>query len=299
MNTGTLPNIERGKQSRGSHESVSTTVSRRPASSIESVMSNETDQSSYNQGLVPLQARSVFEEGDRLQPVLEDDPASFNLLSPSGEERKGFNLERRAQEMLSGAHLQEIFAEPSTMLKFTRFLSQHRPQSVPLLIYYLNAMKSIKAIKYANAVAESLRPIDDLDFTTKVVETTVNTALEIRAREAFDTITREDLPAYCAHAFIQTVNLSLRARVTGVMPAHLRDASEGLAEVFCLTDPSRRDNPIVFSSEEFHRTTQYGVDYALGRNCRFLQGPGTDRNSVRRLKAACDAGRECVEVFLN
>jgi hypothetical protein len=261
-------------------------------------MSVETDQSSY-QGLVPLQARSVLDEADRLQPVLEDDPASFELVSAPSDESKGFYLERRSEDMLSGAHLEEIFADPSTMLKFTRFLSQHRPQSIPLLIYYLDAMKSIKAIKYANAIAESLAPIEDLDFTTHAVHKTANSMLEKRAKDAFDAITEEDLPAYVAHVFIQVVNLSLRCRVTGTMPAHLREASEGLAEVFCLTDPSRKDNPIVFASEEFHRTTQYGVEYAIGRNCRFLQGPSTNKNSVRRLKQACEAGRECVEVFLN
>lgn len=35
----------------------------------------------------------------------------------------------------------------------------------------------------------------------------------------------------------------------GTLAPHLREASEGLAEVFCLTDPSRPDNPIVFASE--------------------------------------------------
>jgi hypothetical protein len=261
-------------------------------------MSAETDHSSY-QGLVPLQARSLLEEHDRLQPVLEDDPASFDLVSPAGNDSKGFYLERRSEEMLSGAHLEEIFADPSTMLKFTRFLSQHRPQSIPLLIYYLDSMKSIKAIKYANAIAESLSPIQGLEFTDNAVDKTANVALEKRAKEAFDAIAQDDLPAYVAHVFIQVVNISLRCRVTGTMPAHLRDASEGLAEVFCLSDPSRKDCPIVFASEEFHRTTQYGVEYAIGRNCRFLQGPSTNKNSVRRLREACEQGRESVEVFLN
>lgn len=29
--------------------------------------------------------------------------------------------------------------------------------------------------------------------------------------------------------------------------------SEGLAETFCLTDPSRRDNPIIFASDGMYR----------------------------------------------
>lgn len=50
---------------------------------------------------------------------------------------------------------------------------------------------------------------------------------------------------------------------------------------------------------EFHRTTQYGMSYVIGRNCRFLQGPRTIRHSVRRLKDAIEAGKEHYEVFLN
>ena len=50
---------------------------------------------------------------------------------------------------------------------------------------------------------------------------------------------------------------------------------------------------------EFHRTTQYGMSYAIGRNCRFLQGPKTNQHSVRRIKEAVEAGKEHCEVFLN
>lgn len=50
---------------------------------------------------------------------------------------------------------------------------------------------------------------------------------------------------------------------------------------------------------EFHRTTQYGVNYAIGRNCRFLQGPKTNRNSVARFGASIREGKDHSEVFLN
>ena len=50
---------------------------------------------------------------------------------------------------------------------------------------------------------------------------------------------------------------------------------------------------------EFHRTTQYGVNYAIGRNCRFLQGPRTDPISIKRMREAVEAGKDHHEVFLN
>lgn len=50
---------------------------------------------------------------------------------------------------------------------------------------------------------------------------------------------------------------------------------------------------------EFTRTTQYGMSYIIGRNCRILQGPKTSPFSVRRIRNAVEAGQEHCEVFLN
>lgn len=53
-----------------------------------------------------------------------------------------------------------------------------------------------------------------------------------------------------------------------------------------LTDPSKDDNPIVFANKAFLDLTGYEEDEVLGRNCRFLQGAQTDRNSVAELREA-------------
>ncbi|ETW12599.1 sensory box histidine kinase [Roseivivax marinus] len=51
-----------------------------------------------------------------------------------------------------------------------------------------------------------------------------------------------------------------------------------------LTDPRLDDNPITYVNEAFFRTTQYSRDFALGRNCRFLQGPDTRPEDVQALR---------------
>lgn len=107
----------------------------------------------------------------------------------------------------------------------------------------------MKAISYSNAIAEALEPIDGFDFTTGTAKTTLNEDLEQKSKQAFEKMVQEDLPAYVAQTYIQTVSVSIQKRITGTLPPHLREASDGLAEVFCLTDPSRPDNPIVFASE--------------------------------------------------
>ncbi|WP_442981316.1 PAS domain-containing protein [Rhizobium sp. S152] len=49
-----------------------------------------------------------------------------------------------------------------------------------------------------------------------------------------------------------------------------------------ITDPRLRDNPIVFSNKAFATRTGYSRKETLGRNCRFLQGPGTCTTNVKR-----------------
>ena len=51
-----------------------------------------------------------------------------------------------------------------------------------------------------------------------------------------------------------------------------------------ITDPSLPDNPIVYVNKAFERITQYTADYAIGRNCRFLQGPETAEEDVQTIR---------------
>lgn len=56
-----------------------------------------------------------------------------------------------------------------------------------------------------------------------------------------------------------------------------------------ISDPSLPDNPIIFVSPEFERQTGYSAEEAIGRNCKFLQGPGTDPNAISALRHALAA----------
>jgi PAS domain S-box-containing protein len=64
-----------------------------------------------------------------------------------------------------------------------------------------------------------------------------------------------------------------------------------------ITDPRQPDNPIVFANAAFARLTGYRRADIIGQNCRFLQGPATDRDEVTRLRAAIKA-RETIELEL-
>ena len=53
-----------------------------------------------------------------------------------------------------------------------------------------------------------------------------------------------------------------------------------------ITDPRQPDNPIVFVNDAFCRLSGYERAEIVGHNCRFLQGPRTDRESVAKVRAA-------------
>ncbi|WP_342636469.1 PAS domain-containing protein [Methylobacterium nonmethylotrophicum] len=57
-----------------------------------------------------------------------------------------------------------------------------------------------------------------------------------------------------------------------------------------MTDPALPDNPIVFANPAFCHLTGYAADEVVGRNCRFLQGPGTDPSDVARVREAVGRG---------
>lgn len=62
--------------------------------------------------------------------------------------------------------------------------------------------------------------------------------------------------------------------------------------VIVLTDPRAEDNPITYVNGAFQRTTLYSRDYAIGRNCRFLQGEETSDDDVERIREGLRGDKE-------
>ena len=63
-----------------------------------------------------------------------------------------------------------------------------------------------------------------------------------------------------------------------------RQAISHIRMPLCISDPTQTDNPIVFANDAFCDLTGYSMEEVIGRNCRFLQGPGTTRDSIERLR---------------
>lgn len=66
-----------------------------------------------------------------------------------------------------------------------------------------------------------------------------------------------------------------------------------------VTDPRQPDNPIIFVNNAFINMTGYSRAEVMGRNCRFLQGPETDRGVVAQVRQAIAERREIATELLN
>lgn len=66
-----------------------------------------------------------------------------------------------------------------------------------------------------------------------------------------------------------------------------------------LTDPRLDDNPITYVNKAFEAATLYSRDYAVGRNCRFLQGPETDPKDIETLRRHLKSGQEFEITLVN
>ena len=54
-------------------------------------------------------------------------------------------------------------------------------------------------------------------------------------------------------------------------------------------DPHLPDSPMIYVSDEFEAQTGYSPEEAIGRNCRFLQGPDTNPDTVQAIRHALRA----------
>ena len=66
-----------------------------------------------------------------------------------------------------------------------------------------------------------------------------------------------------------------------------------------VSDPRQPGNPIILANQAFLNLCGLRADDVIGRNCRFLQGPGTDPAAVAELRDAVADARECTVEILN
>jgi len=66
-----------------------------------------------------------------------------------------------------------------------------------------------------------------------------------------------------------------------------------------ISNPRLPDNPIVECNAAFEALTGYARDEIIGRNCRFLRGPGTEADLTEELRAGIREGRPVLVEIIN
>ncbi|WP_224335639.1 bacterio-opsin activator domain-containing protein [Haloprofundus halobius] len=138
-------------------------------------------------------------------------------------------------------------------------------------------------------LAKAIQRLLDADtISVETVETEVPTADGGYASFALDLISRPPDEEFRGSVGIQPDEgkQGIRDRELWVKTRAMDDASIAL----CLTDPNRPDNPLIYVNNGFEEVTGYTAEEVVGQNCRFLQGAGTDPETVDQLREAVDEG---------
>jgi hypothetical protein len=173
-----------------------------------------------------------------------DELMAFNLQPPPPSQAVE-NPETLGSRFFSVDHLDVILRDSALSARFAAFVSRYQTHHVEALAQYTEMRKVIAAIHYANAVAERLSPVTDDSHRVAMLER----GFEDHAKQLGRGLVRESLPGFLTQCLVSLVTESLVKEITGYIAPVMQAMVPSLAEVYCLTDPSLPDNPIVYASD--------------------------------------------------
>ena len=174
-----------------------------------------------------------------------DEPGSYDLKPPPPSVSHD-NLEDLSTKFFSVEHLDRILRDRTLTSRFNKFLNDYRTRHVPVLAQYLEMKKAITAIEYANAIVDQV-PTAPGDEPCQAAE--LDGRFIAKSKQVMDDLVQDALPAYLTHRLVSIVTDTLVKEITGNGVPVMRELIPSLAEVYCITDPSLPDNPIVYASE--------------------------------------------------
>jgi hypothetical protein len=173
-----------------------------------------------------------------------DEVMAFNLQPPPPAQALE-NTETLASRFFSVDHLDVILRDSALSARFAAFVGRYQTHHIEALAQYTEMRKVIAAVHYANAVAERLSPTTDDSPRVAMLER----GFEERQRHIARGLVREVLPGFLTQCLVSLVTESLVKQITGDIAPVMQSMVPALAEVYCLTDPSLPDNPIVYASD--------------------------------------------------
>jgi PAS domain S-box-containing protein len=79
----------------------------------------------------------------------------------------------------------------------------------------------------------------------------------------------------------------------------IKNAADNSTEGITISNITLPDEPLIYVNEGFVKLTGYTKEETIGKNCRFLQGEGTDPQSVQKLRKAIQEKKKCTVRILN
>lgn len=252
-------------------------------------------------------------------------PRSHTSLSHhSGQSNNGSSSSLIIPDFLGREVFQMALNNPTTCHRLLRYTQdQGCGELVEFLLKLQEYFRSLETVtsllsqistSYTSYAATTPLPFPSLltkslNADIKNVTTSVLPGLEILFLEARcfieQKVWREIYPSFVRYQLSLSLQLSLASKqgLTATVPAYDSYVSTsgefpGLGDAFCITDTLLGDNRITHASDGFNQVTGYSR-HEIMRNCRFLQGPQTDRDTLNRLRDAVQKRQEIVELILN
>jgi two-component system, cell cycle sensor histidine kinase and response regulator CckA len=184
-----------------------------------------------------------------------------------------------------------------------------RLSQVPFIVYtatYTEAEDERLAFALG-ADAFILKPSEPEDFMQRIREVVAGAGVSSPKRP----LTESEAPAAAEQLYSKALIRKLEEKSLQLEEANralqqeqaelmLRDrAIRAVSQGILITDPHVLGNPIIYVSPGFTQLTGYSAAEAIGRNCRFLQGPNTDGAAVARIRGAIDQRRDSTTELLN
>jgi len=141
-----------------------------------------------------------------------------------------------------------------------------------------------------------LEQVSDLRSENKILRSVIRERFPDDAHAVLNECSTEESLLLCAEPSTSPIGPTQQL----VEPDfRLMMALQSAQQNFAVSDPSLPDNPIVYASQGFLTLTGYSMHQVIGRNCRFLQGPGTDKKAVDVIREGVTHGVDTSVCLLN
>jgi PAS domain S-box-containing protein len=196
--------------------------------------------------------------------------------------------------------------DPISIRRYQAAIVEGRDETLEILQYRKDGTP-FRAMLFASPLSDGQGTVTNhflsyLDITRRfdAEESLRVLTLELEARVAERTLELETAHDRLAQLGAERERLLVEVNRHSEASLMLRNRALGaIAQGVLITDPGCPDNPIIYVNPAFERLTGYAADEVLGRNCRFLQGSGTDLQAVARVRVALQAGRSIQETVVN